>query len=189
MRHSLLYLGVLAALALLSTWFLSTVESTLREGPAQYNNTPSLLMDNFLAVRMNEQGVREYAVASPHLVQLGDQQGTRIDSPHIDVFQDGQIRDWSIRAESGWVSPDNELIRLQESVSIVRPAESGKQPMVITTRNVLVRPGDDTVETDEPVRMETPGGWMEAIGLRANLRTKQMHLLSHVRSIYETPRL
>ena len=185
--RNILFLTLLAILAIASTWFLSIVESSLRTNAPPHDDTPGLVMNEFLAIRMTEEGIREYTVAAPYLEQLPQQQGTRIDQPEVDVFQDGEVRDWLIRAAVGWVSPDNDLIRLQETVSITRPAASGKQPLFIATHDVYIRPADDIVETAEPVRLETPGGVLEAVGLRANLHTKQLELLSEVRGIYELP--
>lgn len=184
MGQGIVYLGILAVLAALSTWLLSTVESSLREETVPHTKAPTLYMDHFLATRMNAQGTREYTLASPHVVQLPDQQGTRLEQPVMTVFQD-QVSTWMIQAEHAWIAPDNALIRLEQAVSIVRPASSGKPPMTITTRNLLLRPEQGFAETSEPARMETPGGLVTAKGLKAFLHTQQLELLSKVRGIYE----
>lgn len=187
MRRGILYLGGLAVLALLSSWFLSTVESSLRESTPVDSELPVLYMDNFLATRMNVDGIREYTLASPHLVQLPGQGGTHLERPDIDVFADGQIRSWLIRAEQGWIAPQHEIIRLEEAVSITRPPASGKPPVVITTRNLVLHPDAGYAETVEPVRMETPDGVVDAIGLKAYLHEERLELLSEVRGNYAPP--
>lgn len=184
MGHGIVYLGILAILAALSTWLLSTVESSLRDEAVPHTEAPPLYMDHFLATRMNAQGTREYTLASPHMVQLPDRQGTRLEQPEMTVFKD-QITTWMIHAEHAWIAPDDELIRLEQAVSIERPASSGKPPMTITTRNLLLRPEQGIAETIEPARMETPGGLVTAEGLKAYLHTEQLELLSKVRGIHE----
>lgn len=184
MRQGLVYLGILALLAAVSTWFLSTVESSLRDETIANAEAPILYMDHFLATRMNAQGFREYTLAAPHMVQLSGQQGSRLEQPEMNVFQD-QTLSWVIRAKQAWVAPDTELIRLEQAVSITRPASSGKQPVTVTTRNLLLYPEQGFAETAEPARMETPNGWMTALGLKAYLDTEQLELLSTVRGIYE----
>lgn len=187
MGRGIMVLAVLAALTLLSTWFLSTVQSSLRQS-APATAVPTLYMDRFLATRMSEQGVRQYTVAAPHLVQLAADQGTRIDSPDINVFlEDGQVREWLIRAGTGWMSADNSLIRLQDQVTITRPADSGQLPLVMVTDHLQVQPAQNLIETDAPVRMTTPGGIIEAVGLKADLNSNRLELLNQVRGRYEPP--
>ncbi len=104
------------------------------------------------------------------------------------MFEDGRIRSWLIRAEYGWIAPDNELIRLGDGVSITRPASSGKMPVAISTRNLLIRPEQEIVETADPVRMTTPNGVAEAVGLKADLKKEHLELLAKVRASYELPK-
>ncbi len=186
MGQGIVYLGVLAILAALSGWFLFTVESSLQEDDQAATERPILYIDNFLATVMNVQGIRNYTLTSPHSVQMPGKQGTWLDRPDIDVFQEnGKVRDWLIRAESGWISADHQLIRLQDAVSMTRPTSSGKRPVVINTRNVLVYPYEDYAETDEPSRLVTPGGIVDSIGFKAWLDEEQLELLATVRGKYE----
>lgn len=184
MRHGLVYLGILAVLAVLSAWFLSTVESSLRDEAVSDSEAPVLYVDHFVATRMNDQGLREYTLAAPYLVQWAGQQGTQLEQPEMNVFQD-QVHTWMIRAEQAWIAPDNTLIRLEQAVSMIRPASSGKRPLTITTRNLLLRSEQGYAETAEAARLETPGGLVTAVGLKAYLHTEQLELLSKVRGVYE----
>jgi lipopolysaccharide export system protein LptC len=183
----IVYLGVLLMLALLSRWFLSTVESSLRENGVPDDDVPTLYVDNLFATRMNAQGILEYALRSPHLMQLPAQQGNRIQTPQLEVFKDGQTREWLIRAEQGWISPNKDVVRLENEVSIARPAAGGKPPVVITTRDLIVHPSEDYAETSAGVRVETSAGVVTAIGLKARLNEKQLELLSDVRGHYVSP--
>jgi lipopolysaccharide export system protein LptC len=181
-------LVILAALAILSGWLLITVKSTLYEADKN-TSIPPLYMDNFQATRMNIQGIREYTLTANHLVQLPGEQGTRVEQPKIAMFQNGQIREWLLSAEHAWIAPDNQLIRLEQGVSLSRPLTSGKRPVVITSRVLLIYPDQDLAETTEAVHAETPGGVVDAVGLKARLNEEQLELLSDVRGSYESPNL
>jgi lipopolysaccharide export system protein LptC len=178
----------LATIALLSQWLLETVQSALQQEPSNGQQGPVMYIDDFLATRMDNSGVRQYTLAAPHLVELPEQQGTRVEAPVMSVFQAGQILDWVIRADNGWMSANNNLIKLQEQVSLIRPALDDKQPIVITTRNVAVRPNEGFAETAEAVRAETPNGVLEGVGLEAYFREEKIKLLSQVRGTYVPPK-
>jgi lipopolysaccharide export system protein LptC len=175
-------------MALLSQWLLETVQSALQQDASKGHQSPVMYIDDFLATRMNGQGVRQYTLAAPHLVELSQQQGTCVEHPVMNVFEAGQTRNWVIRAESGWVSADNDLITLQQQVSLIRPASKGKQPIVITTRNVAVRPNQGYAESAEAVRTETPNSVLEGVGFEAYFREETVKLLSHVRGSYVPPK-
>lgn len=180
----ILYLLALAALALLSQWFLFSLESSLRDNGATDTEAPLIYMDDLVATRMNHQGIRDYTLTAPHLVQLPAQKGTRIETPLLEVFQDGQIHEWLIRSDSGWISPDHDVIHLEDAVSMTRPVSSGKPPLVVTTRDLVIYPQADYAETEAMVRAETPGGVVTGLGLKAHLHEKTLELLAAVRGHY-----
>lgn len=183
---------VLAGLVLLvgvSYGLLRWVESSLRQpGPAD-DREPVLVAEQVRAVRLNLAGLREYVVAAPRMEQLPEQLGTRVERPTLDWYQpDGQTREWRVQSERGWVAADNQVVRLEGEVVMTRLAESGKTPVTITTRDVLIRPTERYAETAAPARAVTPGGEMRAVGLRAFLNVEQLELLSEVRGVYEPPK-
>jgi len=135
---------------------------------------------------MSMAGLREYVVEAPLLRQLPSQLGTQIEQPVLDWYQpDGQTREWQLRATQGWVAADQKTIRLEGDVVMLRTADSGKPPVEVTTRDVLVRPADRYAETAAPARAITPGGELRAVGVRAYLDREQLELLSEVRGYYE----
>jgi len=183
MVRGILGLAVLLVLAVLSSWFLATLESTL-EIAARQPTAPPLTMARVQAMRMTAEGVREYAIATPELVQLPDDGGTLLRQPRVDVYRDGTIRDWLLRAEDGWIAPDNDLIQLRRAVTLVRPALDGRSPVVITTRDVRIHPDRDLVEGEAPVRIQTPEAVVEAVGFRAFVQEDRLELLTDVRGSY-----
>lgn len=186
--NALVYLGVLGILALMSHWLLATVQSALHQDDRTLRQGPVMYIDNFLATHMNGQGIRHYTLKAPHLVQLPQQQGTQVRHPEISVFEGGYSREWLIYAEQGWMSADNQLIELQKQVRLKRSASSGKQPVVITTRNVSVHPDKDYLETGEAVHAKTPTTVLRGVGLKAYLDQDKIELLSNVRGSYAPPR-
>lgn len=195
MGRSMLYLLVLAGIAAASTWFLNTVESSLREPQAQDSSVPLLYIDNFTATRLNALGNREYTLSSPRLTQFPGQGGTFLQEPDLSVFEN-EVRTWLIHAKQGWVAPRHQVIQLQDGISMVRPASSSEQPAIITARNLRICPEENIVwqcpadrylETADAVRLETPDGVVNAVGMKVYLDKEQLELLSEVRGYYEPP--
>ena len=186
--RGILSLTGLALLAGLSYGLLRWVESSLRQpGPAD-SQAPLLIIEQLRAVRLNIAGVREYVVEAPRLWQLPRQGGTEFEQPVLDWYQpDGQTREWRLQAERGWVAADQQTLRLDGEVTMVRTADSGQSPVTILTRDVQVRPAEHYVETAAPARAVTPGGELRAIGVRAWLDQERLELLSEVRGSYEPP--
>ncbi|MBL8259731.1 MAG: LPS export ABC transporter periplasmic protein LptC [Candidatus Competibacteraceae bacterium] len=181
-----LALGGLVLLAGLSYGLLRWVENSMREAVPPESQDPILIIDRFRAVRMNAAGLREYVVEAPRLTQLPGPLGTRIERPVLDWYQpDGETREWRLQAERGWVAADQKTIRLEGAVVMTRAADSGKTPVEVTTRDLLVRPGERYAETAAPARAVTPGGELRAVGVRAYLDREQLELLSEVRGHYE----
>ena len=188
-RRGLFYLSGLALLAGLSYALLWWVESSLRAPEPAESQAPVLTIDQFRAVRTNPAGVQEYVVEAPRLWQLPGQGGVRIEQPTLDWYQpDGQTREWRLQAEQGWGAADQQTIRLEGAVTMIRAAPSGKPPMTITTRDVIISPAQHYAETAAPVRMVTPDGEFSAIGARAWLDQQRLELLSEVRGFYAPPK-
>jgi len=179
----------LALLAGLSYGLLRWVESELRQPAPVESQAPVLIIEQFRAVRLNVAGLRESVIAAPRLAQLPNNLGTRIEQPALDWYQpDGRTHKWRLQAEQGWVSADQQSVRLEGEVTMVRTADSGQTPMTITTRDVLVRPDERYVETAAPTRAVTPQGEFRAVGVRAWLDEERLELLSEVRGTHEPPK-
>jgi lipopolysaccharide export system protein LptC len=188
MGRGIAYIILLAGLAAASTWFLFSVQSSLQENQVQDDESPILTINGFHATSMNELGQREYVLTAPRLIQLPGEKGTVIEQPYFEIFRDGDIQDWTMLADQGWIAPERDLIRLQDEVALIRPQINDRLPLTITTRNVLIRPEEKVVETIEPVHMKTPNGVVNAIGLKSIFNQKQLDLLSTVRGSYEPPK-
>lgn len=184
-----LYLAGLLLLAGFSYVLLHWVESSLHEPAPAKSQEPTLIIQRFRVVQTTTIGLREYAIEAPLLKQFPDEIGTQVEQPRMDWYQpNGQTREWRLRSEQGWIAPDRQLIRLEGEVVMTRPAESGKPPLTVTTRDVLVRPDTHYAETAAPAQAVTPGGTLQSIGVRAYLDQDRLELLSEVRGIYDPPK-
>jgi len=186
--RGVLTLTGMALLAGLSYGLLRWVESSLREPAPAESQDPVLTVERFRAVRLNSAGVREAVIEAPRLWQWPGARGAQIEQPVLDWYQpDGQIQQWRVQAEQGWVAADQETMRLDGAVVMTRTAASGQTPVTLTTRDVQIRPADRYLETAAPIKAVMPGGELRAVGARVWLDQERLELLSEVRGFYEPP--
>lgn len=184
----MLYLAGLALLAGLSYALLQWVESSLQQPDPPQSQAPILIIEQFRAVRLNEAGLKAYVIEAPRLEHFPHQAGTKIKQPVMDWYQpNGQIREWQLQSEQGWIAADRKTVKLNGAVTLRRPAASSKIPIVITTRNLQIKPEIHYAETAAPTQAITPNGVLNSIGVRAWLDQERLELLSKVRGTYEPP--
>lgn len=187
--RGLLALSILALLAAFSYGLLLWLNPQTEEASRQLNNEPLLIIENFQALRLNAKGQQELLVIAPHLAQFPNPLGTRITQPLLDWYQtDGQTREWQLSAEQGWIAADQQTLRLEGAVHLVRTAESGKPPVTINTRDLLLRPNARYAETAALTTATTPQGEFQALGVRAWLDEERIELLAEVRGTYAAPK-
>ncbi|MDX1655740.1 MAG: LPS export ABC transporter periplasmic protein LptC [Candidatus Competibacteraceae bacterium] len=182
----LFYLAGLAGLTALSGWILLAVESSLSQPGTPAPDAPNLYMSRVEAVRMNDRGLREYTLTAAELMQLPGSGGTHLKQPVLELFRNGLDRLWRVQAERGWVSQDQNLIRLEDNVVLNRTA-AGQTPLTITTSLLVAVPQQSYVQTDAPARLVTPTGVADSVGVRVHLDEQRLELLSQVRGRYEMP--
>lgn len=186
--RGILALSVLALFAALSYGLLLWLNPEDEEQSRQLNAEPQLIIENFQALRLNANGQREILVVAPRLTQFPNPLGTRIMQPLLDWYQaDGQTRTWQLSAEQGWIATDQQTARLEGAVQMVRTADSGKPPLTITTRDLLLRPNERYAETAAITTATTPNGAFQARGVRAWLDEERIELLAEVRGTYAAP--
>lgn len=183
--RGLLLLAGLASVAALSYALLLWLNPPTAELSRQLNSEPQLIIENFQALRLNANGGRALRVVAPRLAQLPNPLGTRITQPLLDWYQpDGQTRIWQLSAAHGWIAPDQQTVRLEGEVRLVRTAESGKPAVTIITRDLLLRPNERYAETAALTSATTANGVLQARGFRAWLDEERIELLAEVRGTY-----
>ena len=187
MRSALLTYALLGTLAGLSLWLLLSLQATLRPEADTGAAGPTLILDWFVATRMDAEGRRQYTLSAPHLVRLPDERGTEVEAPRFALYRPDGTQDWAIEAERGWLDADRDLALLRHEVVARRVATADHPPLTVHTRDLIYRPPHETLATDSPVRLETPTGWQRGVGLRADLGAQRLVLLREVTGEYAPP--
>ena len=114
----------------------------------------------------------------------GDKDYTLIDAPQVAFYDEGMESPWTLSAGSGHSNANNSLLRLTNDVLIQQETEI-RGLMQITTSELLLHPIEQFAETDKAVKMRSPKGQMDAVGMTAHMQEDRVQLKSQVRAVYE----
>ena len=188
MRRYRPLLALVLVVAAVASWQL--VERTVRPQPPVTHSGQREVdhyVTGFDVVRMSQSGQPAHRLRAASLRRYTDDDTTAIEGPRLTVFQD-DAPPWEIDAKQAWVSADGSLVLLEGEVRIEREGSGTSRPMRIHTRDLRVQPLQDYAETDEKVRVDSDGDWLEAAGMQAWLRPpSRIKFLSQVKG-YHVPR-
>ncbi len=169
---------MLLAGALLSGWSAWRQGDTVGSAPPTQTRTDYLLRD-FDLVALNSEGKEAFAVQAPELQQTPGARTLELTRPLFHV-PDKQGQRWEIRSATGWVSDDNEEVRLRGEVTADSPPEAGR-PSRMETEELNVFPNRNQATSDVVVHVRQPGSTMQGTGMRADLDSGRIELLSQVK--------
>lgn len=109
---------------------------------------------------------------------------TLIDAPKMIFYNTQSGAPWRLSANNGRSESNNALLRLLGDVVIQQHSPS--QGLVrITTDELQVRPREQFAETDKAVKMRSPKGQIDALGMDADLAQSRLQLKSQVKAVYD----
>lgn len=88
---------------------------------------------------------------------------------------------WQLTAPKGRIPPAEKEIYLTGGVEVTGELKSTGR-VTLNTDTALARMDAETVETDDPVTITSPGRRTDAVGMKANLNSKQVLLENNVRT-------
>jgi lipopolysaccharide export system protein LptC len=164
-------------------WFLDKQDNSRQPASVSATGPDSFVEDLDLEV-MDENGHLKYQVRAEHMTHFPNNNILKLDRPDIDIVHtDGAV--WHIKAERGETTTAGDRIWLLGEVDIRRPETTTGSAIHIITRDLLVKPEDEQAETENAATITGNRYVINAVGLKANFRTKVLELLSRVRGTIE----
>lgn len=175
---------VLLVVAIISGWAAwrnreRPVEQVTEETSADY-----VLHDFELISLDKDTGKEALALRAPEAHRNRADQTMDITTP-LFLLPDQQGLPWTLRAQTGWVSPNADELRLRGDVSGDSPNAPGVVVSTFRTTSLDVFPQQHLARTAERVTFTRPGLSQTGVGFEANLQTRQYKLLSQVKTRYE----
>jgi lipopolysaccharide export system protein LptC len=150
------------------------------EGPPRSDYT----LTDFTLNALDADGKLSFQTIGPRLARRGDDGSIFITTPDYVLF-DGNGNEWKGKSDSGWVNKEGTIMRLDGHAEMHRQAGKGVQPVDVVTRDLTTWPKDKKMETAAFATITEPGSILRGTGMRGDLNTKELELLSDVHATIE----
>lgn len=179
-RYWLPLLPLLGLLAL-SYWLNQQVQPEAAKPDNRKRHDPDAIMENFSAVKMNEQGVPRFIMSARKLRHFSDDDSTEVDTPRLTTLS-AERPPIHTYAQRGLVSSKGDEVFLHDDVRVVREAGADQEELTLLTEYLHVLPNQDLASTDRPVTIVGAHDTTRAIGLEMDNNARTLRLLAQVRS-------
>lgn len=178
---ALVALAIIAALSQILLWLTRPppLEPTF-SGPPRSGYT----LDNFSMNALDENGKLSFTVSGPRLTRRGEDGSIFVSTPdYVIVDKDGNP--WIGSSDSASVNKDGSMMKLEGHVELERQPSVDAASARIVTSDLIAHPRDNTLETAAPTQITQPGSILRGTGLRGDLNSKVLELLSDVHNTFE----
>jgi lipopolysaccharide export system protein LptC len=141
-------------------------------------------LTDFTLNALDAEGKLSFQTVGPTLARRGDDGSIFVTTPDY-VIYDGSGHEWKGKSDSAWVNKDGTIMRLDGHAEMHRQAAQGVQPVDVVTRDLTTWPKDKKMETAAPATIIQPGSILRGTGMRGDLNTRELELLSNVHATIE----
>jgi lipopolysaccharide export system protein LptC len=103
-------------------------------------------------------------------------------------FPDKEGGRWQATSRSAWVAPKGVEVRLIDQVDMIGPPSPAGDRIRFRTEHLQVFPKAHQARSDDPVTMTRADSILTGTGLRADMQTHHIQLLSAVKGRYAPSR-
>ena len=182
-RRSIVLAIVLALAAtgswLLIQWLKPPPKPNEMVGPPR----SSYSLNDFTLDGLGEDGTPSFRLVAPYLARREGDDSLYVNAPVYTIYgSDGA--DWHGTSQYGWVSSDNSLVNLIAKVDMHRPATANVEAAEVHTADATVWTKDKKMASAAPSVIQQPGRILRGVGMRADMNTHSLELLSHVHGTF-----
>ena len=187
MQKSELKLSAFVVVIGLSSWWLN--ERISRDltfkNQSKVNHIPAFYSKDMQLMTMNKDGQLSEKLISTLMTRFLDDQTTELIQPQYITYKNNQ-EEMKIVAEHGWISANNEEIRLKKSVQLNRFKSPQQMPLKITTNTLSIYPKLQYAYSDSYIFIRSENSRLSAKGMQFLFKTPaHFKLLSQVKGHYE----
>lgn len=177
------WLPLLPLLGLLGVtyWLNQQMQQEIAKPDSSKRHDPDAIMENFSAVKMNEQGVPRFIMKAQKMLHYPDDDSTELSAPHLTTLS-AEHPPIHISAQRGLVSSKGDEVFLYRNVRVVREAGADREELTLLTEYLHAIPDHDLANTDHPVTIADGHNTTHAIGMEMDNKARTMKLLAQVRS-------
>lgn len=183
---------VLLLLLVLTSWIHNSLQDEGGAIETRDRGEPDSMMWDFKRIDMDEKGLPKARLTADLMKHYPHDDSVELEHPAMEIYNEDKVLPWQITAERGWLSGDGEKLLLYGKVYIWRDQAQQDQHSVQTRKEIELITTDlrillkeEYAETDNFVMIISPAAKVTAVGLQANLKKRNLKLLSKVRGRYE----
>lgn len=183
------WLPLLPLLGLLGItyWLNQQVQPGSARPDTDRRHDPDAIMNNFLATKMNEQGMPHFIVSAKEMRHYPDDNSATLEVPRITMLTAQRPTVHAI-AKRGIMANKGDEIFLHEDVEVLREATPDRGELTLQTEYLRIVPDKDWANTDRPVTIFDARNTVHATGMEMDNKARIIKLLSKVRSEHEPAR-
>lgn len=140
-------------------------------------------LENFDLVTLDEKGLESFTVKAPHLERDPKGKTLTLRTPTFS-FPDKDGGRWVTTSREAWVADKAVEVRLIDDVLMLGPADALGARTRFTTDHLEIFPDKDLAQTNAEVTMSRADSILTGTGMRADMQTHQIDLLSAVKGRY-----
>ena len=180
---SWLPLAVLLLLVGLTLWLNQLVQPSAARADGSHRHDPDLMVDNFNARKLGEDGRVLYTLEARKMVHYPDDDTAHLETVKLEAFEPKQPP-MTVTADRGRLEHEGNRVWIEGNVVLVRAAEGKIGPAKLTTERMLVLPDDGIARTNTEVHLQTPDGRANAAALELDNHARVLRL-ERVHAVYQ----
>lgn len=188
-KRTLFAILVFAGLALFTRWLVNQQSDQVAATPSTQHSTIDYDLENFIAKNFDENGFLIFQMTAPRMSRNTTTGITQVSNPRIFWPQKKTNKKFTLVANSGQLSDDQNEILLQGKVIVKSRstiAGDDSQQIVIRTEELAFYQAERLLTSDALISLTAPGVQLSSIGMSAYLDTDQINLKQQVEGQYET---
>lgn len=181
--YYLIVLIVVLAIALISRWLLTTVETPTGRVPAEARHDPDYFLQNFKVTVFQPNGAPAYYLKADYMNHYPDDDTMTLKKLRIE-YQDVKQQTWITTANEGTAYKNIEVMQLNGDVHIYRQTQKPDQAITVTTESLRVDFPKKHASTEAKVKIVGKNSTIDAIGMDVDMAAGHLSLLSNARGHY-----
>ena len=146
--------------------------------PYAGEQTPDTEIRRFSNTVFDQNGQLKYTLNSPHLFHYPHNDETLLSAPEIKLYENNNSP-WKVVAKRGNITSGDE-ITLSGDVNITGNTSTDNEPVTVKTKALTLYTNDKRAESKERVKIYSNQGQLSGTGLKADMISSTMSLLSQV---------
>lgn len=181
--YYLLVLIVVLAIALISHWLLTTVETPTGRVAPEARHDPDYFLENFKITVYQPDGAPAYHLDAEHMNHYPDDDTITLQKLRVD-YRDDKNQTWIVTANTGIGYQNIEVMQLNGAVWIRQQTQKPDEGISINTDALRIDFPNKRASTEAEVKITDKNSSITAKGMDVDMANGHLSLLSEARGHY-----